>query len=268
MKIEGIIEFKGTRIAVDDPAKPAADETCHVAVEAPLMIDVQGVDQYTVLCTPNDKRAMTVGFLFSEGIINSVADIAVLRECEDDPQTMRIRLQENAPKTDGGGRNLLIVSSCGACGSESMEEKLASLPVVKDGFRIERAVLPRVNAAMRKSQALFDKSGGTHAIGLFDPSGEVVAFAEDIGRHNALDKAIGKCVLTGRDPSKLGAFLSGRVSFEMVGKCARAGIELISAVSAPTSLALEAANRAGITVLAFVRETRATVFTNPHRVDI
>jgi FdhD protein len=266
METKGLKKVEVLRIATDDPEKPPVEESCQVAVEEPLAIDVQGLDKYTVLCTPDDKRAMTVGFMFSEGIINGVADIAVLGECEDDPGTMRVRLADTAPRTDGGRRNLLIVSSCGACGSESMEDKLAGMPEVGEKFRLERGILLKVNAKMRAYQAMFAKSGGTHAIGLFDSKGEIVSFAEDIGRHNALDKAIGKCILTGRDPSELGAALSGRVSLEMVGKCARAGIEVISAVSAPTSLALEAALRCGITVLAFVRDTRATVFTCPHRV--
>jgi FdhD protein len=113
---------------------------------------------------------------------------------------------------------------------------------------------------------MFEACGGTHAVGLFDAAGELVAHAEDTGRHNALDKAIGRCLRSGRSPAGLGAELSGRVSLEMVGKCVRAGIEMISAISAPTSLAIEVAERCGLTLCAFVRESRATVFTHPQRV--
>jgi FdhD protein len=116
------------------------------------------------------------------------------------------------------------------------------------------------------TQALFDECGGTHAAGIYDAEGKILASAEDAGRHNALDKSIGKCLLQQTSTAGLAAALSGRVSLEMVSKGARAGIELISAISAPTTLAIEVADRCGITLCAFVRETRATVFTHPHRV--
>ena len=115
-------------------------------------------------------------------------------------------------------------------------------------------------------QTLFEVCGGTHAAGIYDESAAILSYAEDAGRHNALDKAIGKCLLTDTPTRGRAAALSGRVSLEMVSKCARAGIELISAISAPTTLAIEVADRCGITLCAFVRENRATVFTHPRRV--
>jgi FdhD protein len=127
-------------------------------------------------------------------------------------------------------------------------------------------VLRSLGGALRERQVLFDSCGGTHAAGIFDGSGTILASAEDAGRHNALDKAIGKCLLAGTPTAGLGVVLSGRTSFEMVGKCAKAGIELISAVSAPTTLAIDVAERCNITLCAFVRETRATVFSHSRRV--
>jgi FdhD protein len=120
--------------------------------------------------------------------------------------------------------------------------------------------------ALHEQQALYKSTGGTHAVLLFDGAGAAVAFAEDIGRHNALDKAVGKLLLAGRTAAGCGAVLSGRVSFEMIAKCATAGVELVLAVSAPTSLALEAAQRCGITLCAFVRDGGATVYTHPERI--
>jgi len=125
--------------------------------------------------------------------------------------------------------------------------------------------LGTVRENLASEQVLFDACGGTHAVGVFDESGRILSSAEDAGRHNALDKAIGNCLLKGIPMAGRGAALSGRVSLEMVSKCARAGIELISAISAPTTLAIEVAESCGITLCAFVREKRATVFTHPHR---
>lgn len=234
--------------------------------EAPLVIDVEGVEHYTVLCTPIDKLPMAVGFLFSEGVIDGMDDLAHLEECEDEPDVIRARLTGGVPRIMDPGRNLVIVSSCGACGTEEFGEKLDALPKVGDTLRVHPDVLRSVGNRITERQPLFESCGGTHAVGLYDEEGRVFASAEDTGRHNALDKALGKCLLEGISFAGAGAVLSGRVSFEMVGKCARAGIELISAISAPTSLALDVAERCNITLCAFVREDRATVFTHPRRV--
>jgi len=123
-----------------------------------------------------------------------------------------------------------------------------------------------MDRAVREQQVLFQACGGTHAVGIFDGRGQLLVVAEDTGRHNALDKAIGKSLLGGIPVAGCGVVLSGRASLEIVGKCARAGIELVSAISAPTSLAVEVAERCNITLCAFVRESRATVLSHPRRV--
>jgi FdhD protein len=263
---DGMMSVQAYRLSTEDTEKPPVKEDCKIAIEGPVTIEVEDFGTYTVFCTPDDKRAMAVGFLFSEGVIDTVGDIVLLNECIDDPNVIRIKLSETAPKGEGHGRNLLIVSSCGACGSESIEEKLAGLAVVGNTLKIKSDVLHTAGKALSERQVLFRQTGGTHAIGIFTETGEMISFAEDIGRHNALDKAIGKLLLIGRKTEGLGAVLSGRVSLEMVSKSARAGIEVISAVSAPTSLGLEAATRCNITLCAFVRADRATVFANPERI--
>ncbi|MHC4944824.1 MAG: formate dehydrogenase accessory sulfurtransferase FdhD [Planctomycetota bacterium] len=254
------------RISTADPGKPPIDEAVDVIIESAFIIDVESVERYTVLCTPLDQRAMAVGFLFSEGVIDGMSDIALLKECDDDPNLMNVKLKGKVPRIMDPGRNLVIVSSCGACGTEEFDQKLNALPKVKNTLRVDSRVLRSATGNIGKNQPLFKACGGTHAIGLFDARGKIIASAEDTGRHNALDKAIGKCLLEGVPIAGLGAVLSGRVSLEMVGKCARAGIELISAISAPTSMALDVAERCGITLCAFVREDRATIFTHPERV--
>ncbi|MEW6742212.1 MAG: formate dehydrogenase accessory sulfurtransferase FdhD [Planctomycetota bacterium] len=234
--------------------------------EVPLTIDVQGIETYTLLCTPGDNQALAAGFLLSEGVIDGLADVVLMRPCEDDPGITRVRLRQAAPRIDDPGRNLLIVSSCGMCGVEKLEARLRALPTVGDTLRIVSSLLQVLADRLRDCQPLFRACGGTHAAGIFAASGELLAIGEDAGRHNALDKAIGRLLLANSSPAGRGVVLSGRVSLEMVSKCARAGIELISAISAPTSLAIEVAERCGITLCAFVRDTRATVFTHPRRI--
>ena len=261
------------RISTAGGAPAPVDDPGDLIVEAPLTLDVQGVGAYTIMCAPENTVALAVGFLFAEGIIDGPQDIGVLQRCEDDPGVLRVRLAENGNlpevrnlREGAVTRNLLIVSSCGLCGSRSIGEMLAALPRVGEEL-VVRAPVPRLAIeAMRQRQSLFRRTGGTHAAALFDRRGALVSFAEDIGRHNALDKAIGACLLEGRSPAGCGAALSGRVSLELVAKCARAGLELIAAVSAPTSLALDAARRASITLCAFVRGERATVYCHPQRV--
>lgn len=262
----GVHQVSAQRISTTEGATERSQEEVSVVREGHVTIDVGGVDAFTLLCIPNDRRALVAGFLLSEGLIESMADVARLEPCEDDPNIMRVALHGGASSVGDPGRNLLISSSCGACGSEHLDTRIAALPEVSDNLRIPGRVLRAACRSVRDEQVLFTSCGGTHAAGIFTRDGEVIACAEDTGRHNALDKAIGKCLLAGRPTAGLGVVLSGRVSLEMVGKCARAGIEVIAAISAPTSLAIEVAEHCGITLCAFVRETRATVFTGPHRI--
>jgi len=212
------------RISTADPAASPITEQVDVVIETPLIIDVEGLEHYTVLCAPVDKRPMAVGFLFSEGVIDSMEDVDFVRECKDDANVVRVKLKGGAPRIMDSGRNLVIVSSCGACGTEDFSKKLESLPKVGDTLRILSKVLRIAVNDISSNQPIFEACGGTHAISLFDSSGGLIASAEDNGRHNALDKVIGKCLIEGIEFTGCGAVLSGRVSLEMVGKCARAGI--------------------------------------------
>jgi FdhD protein len=259
-------EVSARRLSTADAPAPAEDETVTVVREAAVTIDVERVETYTLLCTPDDNVALATGFLLSEGIIDGLDDVTRLEACQDDPDVVRVRLKDPVPRIDDAERNLLIVSSCGLCGVQGLDARLAALPKVGDSLRVDGATLRRAADRLRKRQPLFEACGGTHAAAIFTADADLVTTAEDAGRHNALDTAIGRCLQAGRSPAGCGALLSGRVSLEMVGKSARAGIELISAISAPTSLAVEVAERCGITLCAFVRETRATAFTHPHRI--
>ncbi len=254
------------RITITDQASSSRPDPVNVIVESPLIIDVEGIEHYTILCTPIDKLAMAAGFLFSERVIDSMDDISRIELCEDDPGIVRVKLNSDVPRIMEPGRNLIIVSSCGACGTEDFSNKLKSLPEVGDSLRVNSVKLLSAVRNISKSQPLFEACGGTHVFGLYDEDGNLLVSAEDTGRHNALDKTIGKCLFSGIPFAGKWAVLSGRISLEMVGKCANAGIELIAAISAPTSLAIEVAEKCGITICAFVRENRATVFTHPKRV--
>jgi FdhD protein len=264
---DAVREVPARRLSTAVDTGGGVDETVRVVVEEAVSIDVQGVETYTLLCTPGENRALAAGFLLSEGIVDDLDEVAGLEVCRDDASVIRVRLKRKVPRIDDAGRNLLIVSSCGLCGAEGLDEKVRALPRVGESLRIGRRILNIVREELSSHQPLFHACGGTHAAGIFTSHGEIVAAAEDAGRHNALDKAIGRCLLSGTRPAGHGAALSGRVSLEMVGKCSRAGIELIAAISAPTSLAVEVARRCGITMCAFVREDRATVFTHPGRIE-
>ncbi len=254
------------RISINLQSSSTHNEDVNVAVESPLVIDVEGVEHYTVLCTPIDKLAMAAGFLYSEGVIDSLDEVSRIELCEDDPGIVRVKLTGDSPKIMDPGRNLVIVSSCGACGTEEFSTKIDALPKVQNTLQIDSGIIQSAVKNISECQPVFEACGGTHVIGLFDNDGKLASSAEDTGRHNALDKVIGKCLFDKVPFAGSWAVLSGRVSLEMVGKCARAGIELIAAISAPTSLAIEVAEKCGITLCAFVRENRATVFTHPQRV--
>jgi FdhD protein len=241
----------------------ATRDPCDVVVEQLLTVMVEGVGNFAVMCTPCDVEALAVGFVFSEGLISSIDDV-VDRSYRPDQQTIALRLEQPGP--GGPTRNLIVTSSCGLCGSRNVDKLLAGDTTCADTLRVSPTVLRTVAEAMRRRQHIFSGTGGTHAAGIFNADGELLAVAEDIGRHNALDKAIGKCLLRNLPLAGCGAMLSGRVSLELVAKALRAGLEIMAAVSAPSSLAIDAAERCNITLCGFVRGERATVYTHPRRI--
>ena len=152
----GAVEHVQARcISTQDATQRPAEERVGVAVETPVTIDVEGVDTFTVLCTPGENRAMALGFLFSEGIIDGIADVGVLRECDEDPDTIRVRLTPQAPRRGVPGRNLLIVSSCGACGSEELRARIEALPPVEDPGLDDRD--ERIRVLTERFTAVFER---------------------------------------------------------------------------------------------------------------
>jgi FdhD protein len=233
-----------------------------VLLESPLHVEVDG-SAYTLLRTPGADRELVVGFLFTEGLISAPEDILLLAECPDRPDVIMVRTGNAGKKPL---RTLTITSSCGLCGMEDIAAMVAALGRVNGGFRLSVEALCRLPEQTRAMQPLFDATGGAHAAALFDSAGSVACVLEDVGRHNALDQLIGHALLRTVALADKGVFLSGRTSLEMVAKAARARIPLVVAVGAPTSAAVEAADRIGLTLCGFVREERASVYTHAWRI--
>ena len=235
-----------------------------VIVEEPVTIMVDRVGSFTVMCTPCDMEALAVGFLYSEGMIRSADDVLAIHAKGDLPNLIGIEIRE--PAQFGVARNLVVASSCGMCGVRNLQKMLADVPACPHSLQVSQQLLLDVTEKLRPRQTIFALTGSSHAAALFDRDGTILAFAEDIGRHNALDKVIGKCLLARQVTRGCGVVLSGRVSLEMIAKAARAGVELVVAVSGVSSHAIAAAQRWNITLCGFVRNGRINIYTDPTRI--
>jgi len=253
-----------------------------LAVEEPLEIRLGFVEngKFThravsiTMRTPGDDFALAAGFLFTEGILSSNTQISEIKHCGKFPSfqnTVRIDLQSetlvNLKKLE---RNFYTTSSCGVCGKTSLEALsiAGARPIAgKDAPKVPAEIINLLPEKLRDRQNIFDKTGGLHAAALFDASGNLLDLREDVGRHNAVDKLIGAQFLAEKIPlaDKI-LFLSGRASFELVQKAVMAQIPIIAAVGAPSSLAVEAADEFGLTLLGFVRDGRFNVYTNIDRI--
>jgi len=247
-----------------------------LATEEPLEIRVQGPDGAThqvavTMRTPGADFELATGFLFTEGLIGpgEVQRVAYCDDVEDDAQRYNVVTVTLGRAFDAEAlrRNFYATSSCGVCGKAALEDIEVRCAPVAEGTTVALDVLLGLPDALRSAQAVFDRTGGLHAAGLFTPDGRRVTVREDVGRHNAVDKVVGEQLLAGRLPLA-GTVLqvSGRLSFEIVQKAAVAGIPVVSAVGAPSSLAVEAAERFGMTLAGFVRDGRCNVYTRADRV--
>jgi FdhD protein len=220
--------------------------------------------------TPGEDADLAAGFLFTEGIIAGAADIEGIRLAGVGAVELKLR-PGVAPDATRLDRHSFVSSSCGACGKRSIAAvRVASRhPLIPGVPRLLPEVIHGLPLALRNGQSAFARTGGIHASGLFDANGCLLALREDVGRHNALDKLIGSELLARRIPLSLGIILvSGRVSFELVQKAAIAGIPILGAVGAPSSLAVDLARESGMTLLGFVRDARFNVYSNCGRIDL
>ena len=241
------------------------------AAEEPLEVRVNGEPLAVVMRTPGADAALTAGFLHAERVIRSSGDLKSLRRDDVAPNVMHATLEERAShefaRSADVRRHVAMNASCGICGRVTIESLRAEAPPIAAECSVQPAVIRALPRALRAAQAVFEKTGGLHAAGLFDLGGSIEAIAEDIGRHNAVDKVIGRMLLENRLPlDRAVLFVSGRTSFEIVQKAFLAGIPILGAVSAPSSLAVELADEAGITLLGFVRGDTFNIYSNPRRI--
>jgi FdhD protein len=244
--------------------------------EEPMAIRASGpgqdpVDVAVTMRTPGHEAELAVGFLVTEGLLDDgrVVDItfadAATSSRPDDEVTVHLDRAFDASRV--AERHFVATASCGICGKATLDEIEIRCAPIPDGPVVEPSVLIGLPGAMRDAQAVFEATGGLHAAGLFDASGGLVALREDVGRHNALDKLIGSQALDGALPlnGRL-VLVSGRASFELVQKAAVAGVPILAAVSAPSDLAVEAAERLGVTLVGFLRGDGFNVYAHPERI--
>jgi FdhD protein len=246
----------------------------YLAVEEPLEIRLGGINLSVTMRTPGDDEELVAGFLFSEGIIASADDIDVIARYRgpdgdpDDGNVMNVLLKgDMRVAKDRLRRNFVASSSCGLCGKATIDAIRATLPPVQSDIVISVDRLNRLGAVMHDAQSTFEKTGGLHAAGLFDADARMIVLREDIGRHNAVDKVIGHRVLARCMPlDRQVLMVSGRVSFEILQKALTARIPVIVAVSAPSSMAVQMALAADMTLIGFARNGGFNLYAGAHRV--
>jgi FdhD protein len=254
-----------------------------VAVEEPLEIrlgystpDGRALKSLSItMRTPGDDKALAAGFLYTESIVSLAGDIASIEVCgppapdSGNHNVVRVELgRDVAVDLSRLQRHFYTTSSCGVCGKTSLDAlRVTGLkPFTKAGPRFADAVVTAMPAKLRAAQKTFEETGGLHAAGAFDTAGHLLEVAEDVGRHNAVDKLIGRLYLDGRLPaSSLGLIVSGRASFELVQKALVAGMPLLAAVSAPSSLAVELAREFGMTLVGFLRGDTFNIYAGEER---
>ena len=262
--------------------KVARWQDCHssfvedeLVVEEPIEIRVGDQSLIVVMRTPGQDFELAAGFLYTEGIINSVQDIGTIAYCEDVEQAdlqniINVNLTNgwDADSEDGWQRNFHANASCGLCGKMTIESVRQAVPPIDSQLRVNPEIVYMLNDLLRSSQSVFEATGGLHAAGLFTSGGELLIVREDIGRHNAVDKVIGQALLADMFPLDNHVLMvSGRASFEIVQKALFARIPVVVAVSAGSTLAVDLAQESGMALIGFTRGNRMTVYSCPERIQ-
>lgn len=246
------------------------------ATEEPLEVRLHGQPFAVIMRTPGADRELAAGFLFSEGVVASAADIGAVEHCRhpDHPDVHNIvdvyLLGDAASVIDAhldARRRVLTTSSCGLCGRATIESLRTRAVPLGVEWQIDARIAALLPERLRAEQTVFEETGGLHAAALFDMAGECEASAEDVGRHNAVDKIVGSMLMHERLPlSRSILVVSGRASYEIVQKAWLAGVAVVCAVSAPSSLAIELAEEAGMSLLGFVRNGGFNIYSRPERI--
>jgi len=248
-----------------------------LAVEEPLQIRLAGEDVAVTMRTPGHDVELALGFLFAEGIVSGRGDVESVGYClgEDGapaPNIVNVLPTNRELLSPGGwGRNFISSSSCGLCGKTSIDQVITArtprVPGANGDLRVHLPVLYSLVEKMRAAQHTFGTTGGIHAAGLFNLDGDLLLLREDVGRHTAVDKVVGRALLNDLLPlDRHILVVSSRASFEIVQKAVAAGVKVLAVVSAPSSLAVDLAREAGITLVAFLREQRLNVYAGEDRV--
>ena len=248
----------------------AGDDALHraIPVEAPIAIEYNGLGYAVMMATPEALEDFARGFTLSEGLVETAATIEAIDVHETQGGwVVRIALPHATMEpVIARARTRVSESSCGLCGMENIEEVLRPLPPITTRISVTREAIAAALATLEEHQPLGRATGAMHAAAFCNPDGAILAVAEDVGRHNALDKLVGTMARRGLDATGGFILLSARCSFELVEKTVRAGCPLLVTISAPTSLAVERAMQAGLAVVALARNDSALIFSDPHRV--
>jgi FdhD protein len=247
-----------------------------LAAEEPMEIRVNGRPLTVTMRTPGADFDLAVGFLVSEGVVHTAEDVSAVRYCagatDDGGNTYNVvdvSLAAHVPEPDASlERSFYTTSSCGLCGKASLDavRTSAAWSVAEDPLQIDSELLATLPGRLRETQRVFDSTGGLHAAGVFSADGELLCVREDVGRHNAVDKVVGSALLSGLLPLRESVLMvSGRASFELVQKAVMAGIPMLAAVSAPSSLAVDLAEEHGLTLVGFLRGTSMNVYAGAQR---
>jgi len=250
-----------------------------VVTEEPLQLLLDGEPLSVVMRTPGQDIELALGLMFAEGVVRSLADVRQLRISAESGENDSA-IQVDASIVDSNQvdihlagvprrkpeRSMLASSACGVCGAVMIEDLRRDLSVLPAGPSVRAALLPGLVERLRSSQGVFDRTGGLHGAGLFDPGGEPICMREDVGRHNAVDKVVGRMLLDGRLPARDSILVvSGRAGYEIVQKSITAGIPVVAAVGAPSSLAVALSREFNQTLVGFLRGERFNVYSAPER---
>ncbi len=250
----------------------------YVTVEEPFEVRVNQRSLAVIMRTPGHDHELAMGFLFTERVIRQPEDVDVIEDAIDDDglplaNVVNVHLRSNGQQdpliqVDHFERHFAVSASCGLCGKNSIDDLMLTVPALKvEDLHISSSCIYELTRQLRIGQDVFTHTGGLHAAGLFTSTGELCLLREDVGRHNAVDKIIGYGLLHNTFPySRHILVVSGRTSYEIIQKAALARIPCIAAISAPSSLAIELAHQAGITLIGFLRDQTMNVYTHPERI--